>query len=227
MHSLSTLGQSFSLLFSSRLRRWVLIPQLANLLLYIILAFSGWNLVADYLAQWLSDLPEWLSLLDEVLTALATLLLLIVFQFTFLLTANLIAAPFNSVIAEILLDHQLTANPFAWSQLKLVFSRELSKLGYILPRAILILLLSFIPLVGPILAAFWGAWILMVNYSDYAQEVAGRPFKDLPKKLAQGRISTLLIGFCFSVLLMVPLLNLLIPAWATIAGCKHWQALEK
>ena len=149
------LREGLKLVLSPGLRLFVLLPLAINLILFVALIgfavrqFSGW------LDSLMGSLPSWLSFLDFLLWPLFVVLLLLMVFFTFTLLANIIAAPFNGFLAEkveVVVRGEDTFPPFSWNELLAMvprtLKRELRKLSYFLPRAIGLLILSFIPVVN-------------------------------------------------------------------------------
>lgn len=90
----------FYLITRPGLKRFVLVPLIINILLFVamffiaqhfIALFNGW--IAGYLPTWL----QWLSWIIWLLFIVSFFLILI---FTFVTLANLFAAPFNSILSE-------------------------------------------------------------------------------------------------------------------------------
>ena len=94
------------------LRRFVVVPLLVN-----VLVFSGaiWAGVAAFegFVTWMeARVPSWLQWLDWLLWPLFVLTLLVLVFYSFGLVANLIAAPFNALLAEKVELH-LTGQPLS------------------------------------------------------------------------------------------------------------------
>ena len=86
----------------------------------------------------------------------------------FTMLANLIAAPFNGLLAEAV-ETRLTGRELPPSSFKkivkdigLSIASELRKLAYILPRIIPLMVLLLVPAVGQLLWAVFSAWMLAV-----------------------------------------------------------------
>ena len=123
------------------------------------------------------QLPEYLQWLNFVLWPLAVLSLIVVMAFVFSSVMNWLAAPFNGLLAE-KAEQLLTGKPVntggaldTVKDIPRMLGREWIKLKYYLPRAVLFLLLFWVPLVGQMLApVFWflfSAWMMAVQYCDY------------------------------------------------------------
>ncbi|MDQ2694023.1 MAG: sulfate transporter CysZ, partial [Pseudomonadota bacterium] len=193
------------------------------------------------LEAWLAGWPSWLAwlawLLDWLLTLVSWLLwplfaitILIITFYTFTLVANLIAAPFNGILAERVEDLALpgrTRPPGRplWQEAVIAPLAELRKLGYFLLRALPLLVLFLIPVLNvaaPFLWAAFGAWMLALQYVDYPMGNHGVAFRDQRQIMAQRRL--LALGFGAGVLLMtlVPVLNFLSMPTAVIGATLLW-----
>ncbi|MDX1300195.1 MAG: sulfate transporter CysZ, partial [Pseudomonas sp.] len=153
------LSEGLKLVLSPGLRLFVLLPLSINLLLFTALIGVAVQQFGGWVDTFMPSLPSWLSFLEYVLWPLFVVLVLLMVFFTFTLLANIIAAPFNGFLAEkveIVVRGQDDFPPFSWAELMAMvprtLGREMRKLGYFLPRAIALLILTFIPVVNLIAA---------------------------------------------------------------------------
>ena len=99
-------------------------------------------------------MPAWLDWLNYIITALAVIMILLVYYFIFTTLAGFIAAPFNGLLAEkveLLLTKQQGNDDGIMDFIKdlpRMMKREWQKLWYSLPRFILLFILGFIPALG-------------------------------------------------------------------------------
>jgi len=171
------LGQGLKLILSPGLRLFVLLPLTINLILFSGLIVLSMQQFAGWVDTFMPTLPTWLSFLEYVLWPLFVVLVLLMVFFTFNLLANIIAAPFNGFLAEkveVVVRGQDDFPPFSGAELMAMvprtLGREMRKLGYFLPRAIALLILSFIPVLNILAAPLWllfGVWMMAVQYIDY------------------------------------------------------------
>jgi len=225
------------------LRRFVIIPLGINLTLfggatwYLFIKFDEW------MNSLLPDFPGWLSWLESVLIwllwPLFSIMLLLLIFYTFSFVANLIAAPFNSLLAEKVEKH-LTGQPidagtgFPTSEMiKRSIASEMGKLLYFIKWWILLFVLSLIPvinIVAPFVWVLFGAWMLSLEYLDYPMANHNKFFKDINKQAISKR--SLSLGFGGGVMLFtsIPLLNLIaMPAGvagATSLWVKHGDQIS-
>jgi CysZ protein len=211
------------LIFAPGIRVYVLVPLLVNILLFSALIYFGAAQFRELL-DWL--LPDWLDWLRWLLLPLFVLITLVIVFFSFSLLGNLIAAPFNGLLAEAVECH-LTGTPIPSGGIKTMILdlgrtllSELRKLGYIVLRGIPVLLLFVIPglnLAAPFVWILFGAWMLAISYVDYPMANHGLSFPEQRRQLARHRYLALGFGGAAMAALAVPLVNfLVIPA--AVAG---------
>ncbi len=177
-------------------------------------------------------LPEWLAWLHWLLWPLFILTALVVVFYTFTVLANVIAAPFNGLLAARV---EKLANPGGapplppveptWKELALSPLRELNKLLYFIGWAIPLLLLSFAPIVNvaaPVLWVLFSAWMLALEYADYPLGQRGLTFREQRRLLRRHWPLTLGFGGMTLLLTLIPLLNFLAMPAAVIGATLMW-----
>ena len=226
------LREGLKLVLSPGLRLFVLLPLAVNLLLFTLLIgfavreFSGW------VDTFMPTLPSWLSFLQYILWPLFVVLVLLMVFFTFTLLANIIAAPFNGFLAEkveVVVRGEDHFPPFSLAELTAMvprtLSREMRKLAYFLPRAIALLILSFIPVVNLIAAPLWllfGVWMMAVQYIDYPADNNKMSWQDMLAWLREKRWQSLSFGGITYAALLVPGLNILMMPAAVAGATLFW-----
>ncbi len=223
------------LLLHPELRALVWLPILINTALFGFGLYWAGNSAYAQLRQWLSVLPDWLSWLSWLswlIVPLFALSAILVLFYSFTAVANIIASPFNGVLAERVEDwvtnHQ-TPRPEQpwWRDVLYAPFGELRKLGYFIARALPLLLLLLIPgfnIFFPLLWGTFGAWMLALQYLDYPLANHGILFP-AQRRIARQRPS-IILGFGCGVLLMtiIPGLNFLSMPSAVIGAsllCAH------
>lgn len=107
--------------------------------------------------------------------------------------------------------------------------RELQKLRYHLPRLAALLLLPLVPvvnLVAPLLWLVFGAWLLALQFVDYAAENRGLPFAATRALLAEHRAAAFGFGALAALALAVPLAALVVVPAAVCGGAVLWRRLQ-
>lgn len=232
----SYLAQGLKLVLSPGLRLFVLLPLLINLVLFTAMVYYSAQQFGLWLASLQATLPGWLDFLSYILWPLFSILLILIIFFTFTLFANLIAAPFNGLLAEkaeVLIRGQDNFPPFNMRELVAMvprtMGRELRKLMYFLPRALVLLLLSLIPglnLLAPPLWLLFGIWMMCVQYLDYPADNHKLGWKDMMAWLRQKRWKSLGFGASVYLALWIPGLNILMMP-AAIAGATLFWVHER
>lgn len=215
------------------LRHFVLIPLLVNVLL-----FGGaiW-LLMDQFDNWLNYifhnwLPDWLDFLRFVLWPLFAVLILLVVYYTFSVVANLIAAPFNGFLAE-KVERELrgaVVTDEGWGavirMIPRTMQRELAKMAYYLPRVLVLLVLSFVPVVNVVMPVVWflfGAWMMAIQYCDYPMDNNHVDFPRMRDMLRSRRFPAVGFGAVVQVGMLIPVVNLLVMPAAVIGATLFWM----
>lgn len=214
------------------LRRFVAIPLGINLVVFASLIALVLGQVRHWMQQLLAWLPNWLGFLEWILWPLTLLLLLVVVLYSFSVLANLIASPFNGLLAEkveLMLGGELPEGDGVWAAVKdapRAMGKELAKLGYYLPRALAVLVLSLFPLFYPLVPLMWfvlGAWMLALEYVDYPMDNHHQDLAAVRARLAAEPLTSL--GFGAGVMLgtMIPLVQLIIMPAAICGATLYWH----
>ncbi|HSO82759.1 sulfate transporter CysZ [Thiocapsa sp.] len=221
--------QGIRLIARPGLRRFVVIPLTVNILIFSAAIALGVRLFEQFLATLDARLPSWLGWLDWILWPLFVLVLLVVVFNLFALAANLIASPFNSLLAE-KVEQMLTGRPLdQGSTFASVIAEslptlidEIKKLLYATILAIPFLLLLFVPVVGQILWFLYIAWVLAVQYSDYPMGNHGMKFREMRRRLGRQRGMSLGFGASAALLSMVPVVNFILMPSAVAGATAMW-----
>jgi CysZ protein len=92
-----------------------------------------------------------------------------------------------------------------------MLGRELSKLVYYLPKALLFLiLLLFIPVFGQVMWFLFSAWMFAVQYIDYPFDNHKIPFVEARQHLKQKQGLSYGFGTAVLIFSMVPIVNLIV-----------------
>lgn len=220
--------RGITLAFKPGVRAYVVVPLLVNVVLFSVLIYVGVDQFRQLL-DWL--LPEWLDWLSFVLLPLFVVLALIIAFFTFSVIGNLIAAPFNGLLAEAVERH-LRGEPApsgGWKRLVVDLGRtmlgELRKIGYIVLWAIPLLVLFVIPVLNvaaPFLWLAFSAWMLAISYVDYPMGNHGLNFSDQRRVLRGQRYLALGFGGAAMLALAIPVLNFIVIPAAVAGATALW-----
>lgn len=222
------------LIFNPGIRAYVIGPLLVNVLLFSALIYFGaaqFRDLLDYL------LPDWLDWLTTVLLPLFVVVALVIVFFTFSLIGNLLAAPFNGLLAEAV-ECTITGQPIPGGGVKKMLLdlgrtivSELRKLAYIVLRGIPVLVLFLIPglnLAAPFIWILFGAWMLAISYVDYPMGNHGLGFPEQRRQLRKHRYLALGFGGAAMGALAIPLVNFLVIPAAVAGATILWvERLER
>jgi CysZ protein len=228
--------QGLALLTTPGLRSFVAMPLLINIVLFV---GSIWVLAAQFsglVDGWLAYLPEWLLWLEWLFWLVFALTALLLVFYTFSILANIIASPFNSLLAEAVERH-LTGQPLpaggsftqALKEAPRAMFDELRKLGYMallaLPLLFLSLLSLLIPIFAPITPFLWilfSAWMLALEYADYPLGNHQMRFGQQRQLLRRNKLLSLGFGGATLVATMIPIVNFLVMPAAVAGATKLW-----
>lgn len=223
--------EGFSIMMQPGLKRFVFLPIVVNIFIlggafiWLYFQIDGW------IAAILDYLPNWLHWLHFILWPLILFSIVLVFGYFFSTVANIIASPFNSLLAEKVEEERsgVPAADLSWAafakDIPRMIHRELVRLGYYLPRALLILVLSFIPvinIVAPVLWFVFASWMMVIQYCDYAFDNHKISFPDMKNRLGKDRLFNLPFGALVSLLTMIPIINLFIMPAAVCGATAMW-----
>ena len=200
------------------LRRYVAMPLLVSTLFFAgaIIGLTHWleqliNLLLGYL-------PGWLDWLRYLLWPVFALMGVLIIFYSFSLVTNLVAAPFNGMLAEAVEQH-LTGQPIdtgGWKALMkdIVPSiiSELRKILYFLLRAIPLGVLFLIPginLAAPFIWALFSAWMLAIEYTDYPMANHLLHFSEQKRRLRKRRVLAYSFGGGSLLMTLIPVVNFL------------------
>ncbi|MFT4563649.1 MAG: CysZ protein [Gammaproteobacteria bacterium] len=206
--------QGFSIIVEPQIRVYVVIPLLINIAVFslgLICAAMGISYVID------TFLPDWLDWLAFILWPIFALASLVIIFYGFTILANLIASPFNGLLAAAVEQHltgQQANVEFSWRamgrEMLRTLGAELRKLAYFFIWAIPCLILFIIPGVNLIAAPLWflfGAWMMAIEYIDCPLGNHGLPFPHVKNSLRARRSLALGFGGTVMFLTMIPIVN--------------------
>lgn len=220
--------QGLKLLTRQELRKFVLIPVLINIVLYSIALILGYYYVSDLIDQFI---PDWLTWLSWILWPLFFISFFIAGFFTFTILANLIAAPFYGMLAAKTLS-MISGRTQAVKEQPLtkVMLAELGRAGYMLSRALPLLVLSIIPglnVMAPFLWALFGAWGSVLEYMAYPLENDGVLFTEQKQLVKSVRLGALSFGGVTMLGLTLPVLNIIVAPAAVIGATIYFNEVRE
>ena len=224
--------KGWQLMIQPGLRLFVIVPMLVNILLFA----SAFYWLFGRLEVWITDFANWLPAmlhwLQWLLWPLAIITIMIVFSFVFATIGNWIAAPFNGLLAE-RCELLLTGQPLPDGTLHELISdiprtllREWQKLCYWLPRALLLFAALWIPALGqtivPFLWFIFSAWIMAIQYVDFAFDNHKIDFKSMRVQLGIHRRDNFVFGVIVMLATGLPFINWLVMPASVCGATALW-----
>ena len=203
----------FRLIFLSGVKRYLVIPLVINIALFA----TAVTLLSQQMDVWLQKLlPGWLGFLQWIIWPLFFITIALVMFYSFTLVANIIAAPFNSLLSS-RIEASLTGqkpqdmNPDRfWKMLIRTVSSEIRKLLYLLKWLIPLAIITVIPVVNVVAPFLWfvfAAWSFSLQYTDYPLANRGKLFDAIREYNRRHRMRALGLGTMVFVMTSIPFLN--------------------
>ncbi|KTC65158.1 putative sulfate transport protein CysZ (plasmid) [Legionella adelaidensis] len=201
-------------LLTPGLKRFVVLPILFNFLLFTGLFFLLYHYLFPFADYYIKQLPAWLSFLHGFLVVVLFISTFLLFLSMFTVLFNIVAAPFNGLLAEraqlALFKSEIPSLSFMQITLRSI-KRQMQFLGYFFPRFIALLLLFFVPFIQPVYPFIWfffNAWMLSVQYQDFAMDNNLNSFGEMQEKIKQYKLLSLGFGSIINLASFIPVLNL-------------------
>lgn len=226
----SYLLRGLGLLVQPGIRRYVMIPLVLNMGLFGVGIWYAYAWYQDWFS-WINNFfLSWLQwiIVPILIGALATGVF-----YSFSVVANLVAAPFNSLLAEQvefhLTGHFPEGEAIGWGALMAktvpLFWNEIHKTLYALLWAIPFLLLFAIPFINvaaPFLWLAYSAWILAIQYLDFPMGNHELTGKQIRRQARSARLLSLGFGSAVLLLTAIPFVNFLAMPAAVAGASLLW-----
>lgn len=232
LHGAGYVMRGAQLLSHPKLRIFVLVPLLVNIVIFGSLIGWGYTWLSATLDQTLDALPEWLRFLEWILWPLVVIATSLITGYLFTAVALIIASPFNALLAE-KAEELVTGRPVAGLEGLMgalagvprgVF-REVAKLLYYVPMALFVLLVSVIPAfntVAPLLWLLLGAWMMSIQFVDYPMDNHQRSFADVKEAVRSRRLSSMGFGGLVALCTGIPIVNFFVVPAAVVGATLLW-----
>ncbi len=216
------------------IRRYIVLPLLINVSVFaaVIHFGAGW---IDHAVDRMLPEGEWLEFLRFILVPAFVAGVLVAGFFVFNLVANLIAAPFNGLLAQAIerrILERREAPEAATGSARGIFTdigigiaSEFRKFSYLALRCLPLLLLFLIPglnLLAPLLWLLLGAWMMAIAYMDYPMANHGLEFPEQRRRLKGKWLLSMGFGGMTMIALAVPLVNFLVIPCAVAGATLMW-----
>lgn len=236
--TIKAISVTFRVLFKNPINiMLVIIPTLIALGIYVsVITYIFTH--SDYLGLLVRDsMPQsqYTGLIKQVLTAILVLFVFLLMNWTYVIVVGIIAAPFNSILSARVEKNLLNQNVEIsssktlgeiWLNLKATFINESKKLIFVLIMGVMAFILNLFPLFYP-LGLLMVAILFTVQFIDYTWSRHNLSFKDCLGDLLKNLIPYSISGFFFLIILTVPIINALVPAYATGYYTVLWLYRQK
>lgn len=182
------------------------------------------------------DSPDSVTLLARVLTAILIIFVFFIMSWTFVIVVGIISAPFNSLLSSrieqklvqrvIMDEDQSKALAEVKSSMIQTFKNEFKKVIFLVMVAGFAFVLNLFPLFYPV-GVFLIATLLAVQFVDYSWSRHDMHFGACLKDVAKNIIPYFFSGAIFLALVAVPVVNALVPAFATSYFTVLWLYRQK
>lgn len=180
--------------------------------------------------------PDSATLLARILTAILIIFVFFIMSWTFVIIVGIISAPFNSLLSSrieqklvqrIIMDEdQSKALAEVKSSMTQTFKNEFKKVIFLGLVAGFAFVLNLFPLFYPV-GVFLIATLLAVQFVDYSWSRHDMHFGACMKDVAKNVIPYFFSGAIFLALVAVPIVNALVPAFATSYFTVLWLYRQK
>ena len=230
---INSFAGGFSLAKTKAVLPFIFLPASVSLLVISLGIYFGVTYIEEFSLYLQNALPSWLSFLSIILEPILYILGILVSAWSFGFIATFVGAPFLGDLSKAIDRNQDNppiedTNSLGRQILKSI-GRELRKLRYHLPRLLLLLIVSITPLLNvfaPLLWLGFGAWMLAVQFCDYASENHGHSFEHTLEMLSSHRTTALGFGGCATLAMSIPVLNFLVAPIAVVGGTQLMHQLH-
>ena len=210
---------------------------LINILIFASAFWFLFSSIINWIDSYIQELPTFLTWLSYIFWPIITFSILFLFSFIFSTIANLIAAPFNGLLAEKteMLLTNAPINDESWQDLfkdlPRIFKRECQKWLYFIPRILGCLVIFLIPVIGqtiaPIIWFIFAGWMMAIQYADYPFDNHKVSFASMRTILAARFGKNITFGMVISICTTIPILNFIIMPIAVCGATAAWVDIYK
>ena len=232
----SYLFKALPLLTKPGIKSYVMIPLIINILIFSVGIYFGFAYFGEYMDKFLdtSEMWSWVAAIVEFIKPLLYIVfglaLLVLIFYTFSILANIIASPFNSLLAEAT-EMYLTGKTMddaggfkqVLKEIVPTILMEIKKLIYMILWSIPFLIMLFvIPIAGPIIWFLFTAWMMSLQYMDYPMGNHKLNFSQQRSLQGKNRLFSMGFGGVTMGASMIPFVNFIIMPTAVIAATIIW-----
>ena len=242
-NTLSGFGYFFrgiGLLTRPGLRRFVVIPLLANIAVFALMAGAIYQALSGLYIEYSSNFIRDWEFLAWIVTPLIWLFGTLLSGYISIFIVLFLTSPFHGLLAERVEEYvtgEAIVNEGSALQMVLAiprgFLREIQKIVHYVPMALLVLIITLIPginVVAPLLWILLGAWMMSLQFVDYPMDNHRLSFGEVRAACSARRSTSIAFGAVVAFVSGLPILNLiLIPAavaGATLLWCEELRHLR-
>lgn len=221
---------SVSLLWHPKLRRFVLLPLLFNIVFFIsllLLLIHYYTNINEYI---LAHLPTWMAVVSIIAKIIVFIIYLAITLYSFFTIATIIAAPFNGLLAEKVAHLRgQTVEEKSWMAIlrdtPRLIARQLVIFFLYVPISILLTILLLVPFLHAFVLIFWvwfHARMIALIYLDYPTDNTSVSLKRLRAWIKLNKV--LVFGFGGTILFFssIPIVNFFVIPISVIAATNLW-----
>lgn len=224
--------RGLAMTFEPGLRRFVLVPLIANISLFGLMGWLLYEVITDFYDAAMLSVPEWLQFLSWIITPLLWLVASLMTGYASTLLVLMLTSPFHALLAE-KVEEAITGESVpalegvaaALLEVPRALFREIRKFLYYVPMALAVLILTIIPVFNAVAPLGWfllGAWMMSLQFIDYPMDNHRLPFREVRDACAERRLSTIGFGATVAFFTGIPLLNLVVIPAAVIGATLLW-----
>ena len=147
--------RGLTMLSEPGLRHFVIVPLMANIMLFILMGWLLFEMISDFYGAALLTVPEWLQFLSWIITPLLWLVGGLMTGYVSTFFVLMLTSPFHALLAE-KVEEAVTGEPVpaldgvvaALLEVPRAFFREIRKVLHYLPMALGVLLITAIPVIN-------------------------------------------------------------------------------
>lgn len=221
------------LLARPELRRFIVIPILINITVFTAAIWLGTIYFETMLDRLMPESSQWwFESVRTIVWILFGVIILLITFFTFTVIANIIGAPFNGLLAEIVEEQLAGKRPGENEGVRQFIStiipsiaNELKKLFYFTVSGVAIFLIFLIPglnIISPLAWIIFTSWMLALEYIAYPMENHNIYFSRARKELKGKKSITLGFGLTVMLATAIPLINFFVMPSAVAGATAMW-----
>ncbi len=238
MKIMTSLNQSIKLITSDKVNFCLAsIPIFIGMAVYYFLGMSFYEYVMGegraYIDSHFNQASNWGSFVYYAMAIVLTVILYFVVNWSFVIFISILSSPFNDLLSA-RIEKLIIGQPMEdiGTSLKKMVGKvfwtlfnELKKVFFIGSIAVIGFVLSYIPFLTPF-SLIISALLLAIQFIDYSWARHDLSFGSCLSDVRRNFVGYTLMGIVFFFLVSIPLLNLIVPSFATSYFTVLWVKLN-